>query len=135
MKALLVLVLLSMVSTAQAATFRGKDLQCSNRSKDGTVLYTLNKTGKYAEVKASLDSQHVSTTRLYIKDSKQNMIFEMVHTGIAERQVQVDVFAKANFTLVEPNVISNGVTLILNDISSGEETDRVVFECVKPDNR
>lgn len=134
MKALLVLVLLSITISANASGFYGKDLQCRSTDSDGAIVTTLNITGIYGEVKVSYEDTY-STTRLYIKTSEKNMISEIVHSGLAERQTNIDVFEQSNFTLIVPTLLSNGVTLVLNDRVTGQETDRVRFNCVKPDNR
>lgn len=134
MKALLVM--LSLVATyAHADEFKGRDLQCRSWDSRGTIVTTLDVTGKRGEVRISYEGEVKSRTSLYIKGSSKNMIFETVHTGIAEQQVQVDVFAKSKFTLIVPDVLENSVTLVLNDMNTDEETDRVQFDCVRPDNR
>lgn len=134
MKALLVLVLLSTLSTANASI----DLACSAVGLDESTTITMiqqNKTFEVIKTTKVGNSKRVETETLYIQGNPtKNKIGDTVYTGIAEKQIQVDTFISNRFTLLIPNILENNTTLIYEN-KAGVELERIEFKCLRSDNR
>jgi hypothetical protein len=136
MKALLVLVLLSMVSAANAASY--VQLACSSASAHS--LTTLRKEGKIFKMQKSTHTAtgvRQTVTTLYVEKSGKTALNETMYAGLAETQVQVDVFDKQRFVLRIPENLENKAVLTLSDdFGDGmEQVSKISFECSRPDNR
>lgn len=138
MKALLVLVLLSMVSTANAAV----EMSCyaEGLTKRNTVtMLQEGKNFKITNTRVLADfSKKVETTNLYTQGKpERTSLGDMIYSGIAETQVQVDVFRRENFRVVVPLSLERKVTAAFSaDHGDGlEPAGEYSFKCVKADNR
>lgn len=140
MKALFVLALLSMVSTAQA--YSGVDLVCTADGASAHSITTLKKEGKnFTMITAYHTSTGVkkSVTTLFVDSSSKNIFDETEYEGIAETRNCIDGCEdRQKFSLRVPQDLQNEKANLVLEDDSGDGMEVVAdisFKCSRPDNR
>lgn len=133
MKLSLVLILLAAVSNANAA-----NLSClaDGATKDDRTSMVQETDTRFVVVRDYVQengSEGLQTTSLYVLDSSTKADGTAVYTGLAERQVGPDVFAKADFHLEIPQNLEKKASLMYS--SEGKTYEELSFKCMHPDNR